>query len=30
MVVVMFYVSEPLKESESLLQRQASGDFSVN
>jgi len=30
MVVVMFYVSEPLKESESLLQRQAEGDFSVN
>jgi predicted MFS family arabinose efflux permease len=30
MVVVMFYVSEPLKESESLLQRQADGDFSVN
>lgn len=30
MVVVMFYVSEPLKESESLLQRHAEGDFSVN
>ena len=30
MVVVMFYVSEPLKESESLLQRQGGGDFSVN
>lgn len=30
MVVVMFYVSGPLQQSESILKRQASGDFSVN
>ncbi|NLS11790.1 MFS transporter [Vibrio sp. SM6] len=30
MVVVMFYVSGPLEESESILKRQVKGDFSVN
>ncbi|GAL15237.1 major facilitator superfamily protein [Vibrio astriarenae] len=30
MVVVMFYVSGPLEESESILDRQVKGDFSVN
>ncbi|GGB82498.1 hypothetical protein GCM10011352_05410 [Marinobacterium zhoushanense] len=30
MVLVMFYVSGPLQRSESILERQASGDFSVN
>jgi len=30
MVLVMFYVSGPLQQSESILKRQASGDFSVN
>lgn len=30
MVVVMFYVSGPLQQSESILKRQALGDFSVN
>ncbi|WP_027858917.1 MFS transporter [Marinobacterium jannaschii] len=30
MVVVMFYVSGPLQQSENILKRQASGDFSVN
>ncbi|MBY4677092.1 MFS transporter [Marinobacterium arenosum] len=30
MVLVMFYVSGPLQRSESILQRQAGGDFSVN
>ena len=30
MVVVMFYVSGPLEESESILKRQVEGDFSVN
>nr|WP_228481314.1 MFS transporter [Vibrio fluminensis] len=30
MVVVMFYISGPLEESESILNRQVKGDFSVN
>ncbi|MBY7831901.1 MFS transporter [Vibrio fluvialis] len=30
MVVVMFYISGPLEESESILKRQVKGDFSVN
>ncbi|ADZ90048.1 major facilitator superfamily MFS_1 [Marinomonas mediterranea MMB-1] len=30
MVVVMFYISGPLEESESILKRQIAGDFSVN
>lgn len=30
MVVVMFYVSGPLEESENILKRQVEGDFSVN
>ncbi|MGB1237004.1 MAG: MFS transporter [Pseudomonadales bacterium] len=30
MVLVMFYVTAPLRRSEKLLQRQAEGDFSVN
>lgn len=30
MVVVMFYISGPLEESESILKRQVGGDFSVN
>jgi len=30
MVLVMFYVSGPLQRSENILERQASGDFSVN
>jgi len=30
MVLVMFYVSGPLQRSESILERQADGDFSVN
>ncbi|MFC6670692.1 MFS transporter [Marinobacterium aestuariivivens] len=30
MVLVMFYVSGPLQRSESILERQAGGDFSVN
>jgi len=30
MVLVMFYISGPLQRSESILKRQANGDFSVN